>query len=220
MSEKKTQYVRLTGTGWGEDGELTVVAEVDPSGEAAFVTEPKDLEFYYVNLRNPDSEYGGEVVPAITNRENKHDFREGDTVRLAGEAWGDARGAHGLVRKCQSCHIKQFEIYNSEELDRFIVDSSGLWAAEVVGYEEFAGDPAFSWTGTPNASDSKYDPVNPEHYSFGGVEVIDITRHMDFLTGNAVKYLTRAGRKGERLTDLKKAAKYIQWAIEDEEAGK
>ena len=60
--------------------------------------------------------------------------------------------------------------------------------------------------------------VNPNHYWFpGGVETIDITRHMDFLTGNAVKYLTRAGRKGDRLTDLKKAEQYIKWAIENEE---
>ena len=62
------------------------------------------------------------------------------------------------------------------------------------------------------------DPTSPDHYKFGsGVEVIDITRHLDFLTGNAIKYLARAGRKGDRLTDLKKALRYVQWAIEDEE---
>lgn len=62
------------------------------------------------------------------------------------------------------------------------------------------------------------DEISPAHYRYpNGAEVIDITRHMDFLTGNAVKYLTRAGRKGDRLTDLQKALKYVQWAIEDEE---
>ena len=62
------------------------------------------------------------------------------------------------------------------------------------------------------------DPTSPDHYKFGtGAEVIDITRHLDFLTGNAIKYLARAGRKGDRLTDLKKALRYVQWAIEDEE---
>ena len=60
--------------------------------------------------------------------------------------------------------------------------------------------------------------TDPDLYKFpGGAEVIDITRHMDFLTGNAVKYLTRAGRKGDRLTDLKKALRYVEWAIEDAE---
>lgn len=62
------------------------------------------------------------------------------------------------------------------------------------------------------------DAVNPEHYSYpGGLQVIDLTRHMDFLLGNVVKYVARAGRKGNRLEDLQKAAQYLAWAIEDEE---
>lgn len=61
--------------------------------------------------------------------------------------------------------------------------------------------------------------VNPSHYDFpGGVQVIDITKHLDFLRGNAVKYLCRAGRKGDAVTDLKKALRYIEWAIEKEES--
>lgn len=59
--------------------------------------------------------------------------------------------------------------------------------------------------------------VNPSHYDFpGGVQVIDITKHLDFLSGNVVKYVSRAGRKGDRLTDLLKAEKYLRWAIEKE----
>lgn len=59
--------------------------------------------------------------------------------------------------------------------------------------------------------------VNPSHYDFpGGVQVIDITKHLDFLSGNVVKYVSRAGRKGDRLTDLLKARKYLDWAIEKE----
>lgn len=61
--------------------------------------------------------------------------------------------------------------------------------------------------------------VNPSHYDFpGGVQVIDITKHLDFLRGNAVKYLCRAGRKGDVLTDLRKALRYVEWAIEKEES--
>lgn len=63
--------------------------------------------------------------------------------------------------------------------------------------------------------------VNPSHYDFpGGVQVIDITKHLDFLTGNVVKYVSRAGRKGDRLTDLLKAEKYLRWAIEKEQSEK
>lgn len=64
--------------------------------------------------------------------------------------------------------------------------------------------------------DDKYPAVDPGHYSYpGGAQVIDITRHMGFLEGNVVKYVARAGRKGDKLEDLLKAKKYLEWAIED-----
>ena len=68
----------------------------------------------------------------------------------------------------------------------------------------------------------KEDKVNsPSHYSYlkklCGIEVIDITRHMDFDLGNAIKYILRAGHKTEEgydnkaktIEDLKKAIFYI-----------
>ena len=76
------------------------------------------------------------------------------------------------------------------------------------------------------------DKVNhPSHYSYlkelCGVEVIDITRHLDFDTGNAVKYLLRAGHKSEEgytdkdkaIEDLKKAVFYINDKIKMLEKG-
>ena len=56
------------------------------------------------------------------------------------------------------------------------------------------------------------DPVNhPAHYTShpSGVEAIDITRHMNFNLGNAVKYIWRADLKGNSLQDLQKARFYI-----------
>lgn len=66
------------------------------------------------------------------------------------------------------------------------------------------------------------DNVNhPSHYTWlkdkCGIEVIDITRHLDFDTGNAIKYLLRAGHKEDaaltpfekQIEDFKKAAWYI-----------
>lgn len=58
------------------------------------------------------------------------------------------------------------------------------------------------------------DMVNsPPHYSWlkekCGLEVIDITRHLDFDLGNAVKYILRAGRKKDAIEDLKKAIWYL-----------
>lgn len=59
------------------------------------------------------------------------------------------------------------------------------------------------------------DPVNhPRHYTVhpSGVECIEITRHMNFNLGNAIKYLWRSGLKNDAPTvqDLKKAVWYIQ----------
>lgn len=60
------------------------------------------------------------------------------------------------------------------------------------------------------------DPVNhPPHYTAhpSGIECIQITEHMNFCIGNAVKYLWRAGKKGSAIEDLKKAKYYIDREI-------
>ncbi|RMF86087.1 MAG: DUF3310 domain-containing protein [Planctomycetota bacterium] len=62
----------------------------------------------------------------------------------------------------------------------------------------------------------KDDPINhPAHYTFGAIEVIDAIEAWDlgFHLGNVVKYVARAGRKGERLSDLRKASWYLQREI-------
>ena len=60
------------------------------------------------------------------------------------------------------------------------------------------------------------DPVNhPKHYTAhpSGVECIEVTEHMNFCVGNAIKYLWRAGLKGEQVEDLRKARWYIDREI-------
>lgn len=56
---------------------------------------------------------------------------------------------------------------------------------------------------------------HPKHYTShqSGVECIQITEHMNFCLGNAVKYIWRAGLKGEPIEDLKKAKWYIEREI-------
>ncbi len=61
-----------------------------------------------------------------------------------------------------------------------------------------------------------HDVINrPEHYTFSGVEVIDAIEAWDlgFHLGNVVKYVARAGRKGSRVEDLKKARWYLDREI-------
>jgi hypothetical protein len=66
------------------------------------------------------------------------------------------------------------------------------------------------------------DQINsPDHYTAGGIETIDYLRakltpdeYRGFLLGNALKYLSRAGRKGDAATDWQKARWYVDKAIE------
>lgn len=61
--------------------------------------------------------------------------------------------------------------------------------------------------------------ISPDHYKShpSGVECIQITEHMDFLLGNAMKYIWRAGLKGDEVEDLKKAKWYLERAIANRE---
>lgn len=56
---------------------------------------------------------------------------------------------------------------------------------------------------------------HPKHYNEhpSGVECITIVEHMNFNLGNAVKYIWRAGEKGDIIQDLEKAKWYIEREI-------
>ena len=61
------------------------------------------------------------------------------------------------------------------------------------------------------------DPVNsPKHYTShpSGIECIQVTEYMTFNRGNAIKYIWRAGDKGDEVQDLKKARWYLDREIQ------
>ncbi len=68
-----------------------------------------------------------------------------------------------------------------------------------------------------------YDPINsPSHYAEGRqYEPIAVIEdwELGYRLGNALKYISRAGRKQDALEDLKKAAWYLQREIEALEVG-
>lgn len=77
-----------------------------------------------------------------------------------------------------------------------------------------------------NDKEQKTDNVNhPSHYTWlkdlCGIEVIDITRHMDFNLGQVLKYILRLGHKEDNnftyyekiLSDLHKAEYYLKKEI-------
>lgn len=57
---------------------------------------------------------------------------------------------------------------------------------------------------------------HPAQYNAGKIEVIDIIEDngLNFSRGNVIKYVLRAGKKGEELEDLQKAAWYLQREIQ------
>ena len=62
-----------------------------------------------------------------------------------------------------------------------------------------------------------HDQVNnPKHYTShpSGIDCIQITEHMGFNLGNAIKYVWRSDLKNDAIEDLSKAIWYIQREIE------
>lgn len=57
---------------------------------------------------------------------------------------------------------------------------------------------------------------HPPHYggdtTYEAIKVIEAWE-LGFCLGNAVKYICRAGKKGDALEDLEKAAWYLAWEI-------
>ena len=64
-------------------------------------------------------------------------------------------------------------------------------------------------------TDTVHDPVNrPAHYQGKGLEAIQVIEdwELGYHLGNAVKYILRAGKKGDRKQDLEKALWYVRRA--------
>ncbi len=61
------------------------------------------------------------------------------------------------------------------------------------------------------------DKINsPAHYTGTKIEVIEYIEDKGFCyhLGNVIKYISRAGRKGDEITDLKKAKWYLERKIQ------
>jgi len=62
---------------------------------------------------------------------------------------------------------------------------------------------------------------HPQHYGgeenpYEAIKVIE-SWNLDFALGNVVKYISRAGKKGSKIEDLKKAQWYMNRAVEQAE---
>lgn len=58
--------------------------------------------------------------------------------------------------------------------------------------------------------------IRPDYYKSGGLEAFDVidSFELNFNLGNAFKYIARAGKKGDKVEDLRKAITYLNREIE------
>lgn len=61
--------------------------------------------------------------------------------------------------------------------------------------------------------------IRPDYYKSGGLEAFDVIDAfgLDFNLGNAFKYIARAGKKDNKVEDLRKAVTYLKREIEKAE---
>lgn len=123
--------------------------------------------------------------------------------RSAGRCVACAKGTTGMEYICAECVI-------AAQLNDHLFVPTAREGAVLTRMREKLGD---------------NDLVNhPPHYTShpSGVECIQITEHLNFCVGNAIKYLWRAGSKGSRVEDLRKARWYIDRELQrlDAEAAK
>ena len=72
--------------------------------------------------------------------------------------------------------------------------------------------------GEPEVKVVEEDVINhPSHYTRGKIEVIDFIedQRLPYHLGNVIKYIARAGYKGDKLEDLKKARWYLDRYINE-----
>ena len=100
------------------------------------------------------------------------------------------------------------------ENERFL--QTTYFPDEYTAIPQYLSEPSSGRTGTSDSSERSKQ--NPDHYQMGSIQVWDfiIDQDLDFVLGNVVKYVCRAGTKpGEsRMDDLLKAQAYINKAIE------
>jgi len=119
-----------------------------------------------------------------------------------------------VVAKCSCGYTTVGDAYPivCEECQRVIHRDTEVLASMLAGVSTVRIDAP---------SDPRADPVNhPAHYTThpSKVECIQITEHMGFCLGNAIKYIWRADLKADAIEDLKKARWYLDREIAKREA--
>lgn len=141
---------------------------------------------------------------------------KGNLIKIAGSVFADKIDPSGSIDRIQ--HIKVISILNKKcEVVSFFKPELAAVCVDMVELAMFS-----IFSSLKELSAEKAEQVShPSHYAWlkdlCGVEPLDICRHLNFNTGNAIKYLLRKdkvdGNKTKtekRIEDLRKAVFYIQ----------
>lgn len=142
---------------------------------------------------------------------------KGNLIKIAGSVFADKIDPSGSIDRIQ--HIKVIDIAITDKKCGIVAFFKPELAAcvdivDLAMYSIFSNFKELPINKTEQVS-------HPSHYAWlkdlCGVEPLDICRHLDFNTGNAIKYLLRKdkvdGNKTKtekRIEDLRKAVFYIQ----------
>lgn len=132
----------------------------------------------------------GKIVATIVDIDEKNTGLLKVDVQDHGLIWFDQNGT--LLPSGMTCGFKLH--LSNMELEVILPEEVGFYKHPVQPF------------------DKPIDMVNkPPHYKGhkSGVECIEITRHMNFNLGNAIKYLWRSEFKNSQIQDLEKAIWYI-----------
>jgi hypothetical protein len=122
-----------------------------------------------------------------------------------------ARGYGLEVANMPHCNLWKFNLFREDANHAIYNKYATHNTLHEIHYSDFV-------KGIESAKESEPHPdmVNhPKHYNVKGFEVIDIIDAfgLNFNMGNALKYLLRADRKGNKEQDINKALWYLQREI-------
>ena len=130
------------------------------------------------------------------------EFNVGDTIVATGQAWDDFKGQLGKVITLQDGRP-----------ERPLV-AFGRGKPTWLAWDEYAVELVEAADVAQEETNEAPDAINPAHYQgfSNGAQVVDITEHLSFNRGSAVKYLARAGKKdpAKEIEDLEKSLWYTQ----------
>lgn len=175
---------------------------------------PRDVAIQGTCLRDADGEYvvDGWFVPEEL-LEWVPRFKKGDRVRVISD-----NPTFDMFGEPEPSEAVKGAVY--EVLQYYQDGDFGLWGdgiGHVVSEEFLELVEDYEYSVTVDLPDNVDDAVDhPRHYTRGNIEVMDfiIDQGLNFPLGSAVKYICRAGYKGDALEDLKKARKNLDFAIE------